>query len=722
MKLFTAKEIAEALNISKRNVSLRAKNEDWPFQLLAGLGGRVPHYLIEGLPVDVANAVETKFHPSSLAAKAKNKKTVESTVNEVEKSITSDARKSGLLDASYQDENAKRASTSLFILKLAQSFAAEMSSKVSAWNTFIGLYNNRELEINEAHYRIKPSLSYRTLLRWEKSYTKHGFQGLVTGYGKTKGKSIIETTPEMKRYSVALIHQFPHIKGQRLSELLKMEFEGKYSTPSPSTCRDWLRKWKDENKTTFLSLMDASGWQNKHMAAFGSRSAGVERINQLWEFDSTPADVMLTDGRYSIIGVIDVFTRRVKVVLKPTSNAEGIALLIRNTILDWGIPEVARTDNGADYCSAHIFAIWDALGIHNQITNPYSGWEKPFIERFFRTFSHGIAEMLSGYIGHNVSDREKKNARLTFAQRLIERREKGADRVALDVSISSTDFEKFINSWLNYHYDHTEHSELKCTPFEKFTQHQQTIKRLDNERLLDVLLAPVPSQKGFRTVGKEGISVEGVEYIHAELGAYIGERVHCRFNPDDIGKIYVFDPIKREFICEAFNPELVDNEITMTHAQEAKRIQRARLRNEREAIKQASKEFDVSDVAQKFLAYRESQTQGLKSFPKPSKQVSSGIINSISQAEPKKEGYSAERKDELAQRRDELNAIETIRNSGEPIYQNEHHKARHYTQLNIDGRLGPTEKAWLHQYRRDNRRSAQMLDKLFTSESKGNKR
>ena len=217
MKLFTAKEIAEALNIAKRNVSLRAKNEGWPFQLLAGLGGRVPHYLFEGLPEEVANAVEKKFHPSSLASKAKNKKTVESTISEVEKSITLDARKSGLLDASYQDENAKRASTSLFILKLAQSFAAEMSSKVSAWNTFIGLYNNRELEINEAHYRIKPSLSYRTLLRWEKSYTKHGFQGLVTGYGKTKGKSIIETTPEMKRYSVALIHQFPHIKGQRLS-------------------------------------------------------------------------------------------------------------------------------------------------------------------------------------------------------------------------------------------------------------------------------------------------------------------------------------------------------------------------------------------------------------------------------------------------------------------------------------------------------------------------
>ena len=111
--------------------------------------------------------------------------------------------------------------------------------------------------------------------------------------------------------------------------------------------------------------------------------------------------------------------------------------------------------------------------------------------------------MLSGYIGHNVSDREKINARLTFAQRLTERREKGADKVALDVSISSTDFEKFINSWLDYHYDHTEHSELKCTPFEQFTQHQQTIKRLDNERLLTFYLHRYPAKKDLEPLVKK---------------------------------------------------------------------------------------------------------------------------------------------------------------------------------------------------------------------------
>lgn len=716
MDFFTVKEIALALKVTPRWLRLRATKESWRARPQQKGESSVTRYEINNLPDDVKNALRSHYVVlNDIELRAKHAANFEKARASISTSITTTEE----LPENIPLNLDARTNTVITIIKLANSYADE-TGKVASWKAFINAYNSRELGIDEKHYQIKPKLSYRTLYRWDKAYREKGIAGLIPKYGKTKGTGIIDSCPEMLRYCVALIHEFPHIKGERLSEFLKMEFGGKYDIPASSTCRQWLKNWKEDNYSVFLSLIDASGWQNKHMAAFGSRSANVERINQLWEFDSTPADVMLTDGRYSIIGVIDVFTRRVKVVLKPTSNAEGIALLIRNTILDWGIPEIARTDNGADYCSAHIFAIWDALGIHNQITNPYSGWEKPFIERFFRTFSHGIAEMLSGYIGHNVSDREKISARLSFAQRLIERREKGADRVALDVSISSTDFEKFINSWIDHHYDHTEHSELGCTPFEKLTQHRQTIRRLDNERLLDVLLAPVPSQKGFRTVGKEGISVEGVDYIHAELGAYIGERVHCRFNPADIGKIYVFDPVKREFICEAFNPELVDKDITMSHAQEAKRIQRARLRNEREAIKQASKEFDVSDVAHKFLAYREAQTQRLTSFPKPSKQISSGIINSISQAEPKAEGYSAKRKDELAQRRDELNAIETIRNSGEPIYQNEHHKARHYTQLNIDGRLGPTEKAWLHEYRRDNRRSAQMLDKLFTpTESKG---
>ncbi|WP_413368608.1 Mu transposase C-terminal domain-containing protein [Alteromonas sp. AMM-1] len=706
---------------SKRTITLRANREEWSFVSLEGRGGLIPHYHADKLPSDIQlklretqgarDDIENRaFHAAEFYRDVETKRTQ----RDVE------LKRNSLLTAPLNLEGNKRASVTLAILKLAEASINENIGKTASWNSFVELYNKRELDFDDSTYQIKPHLSLRTLLRWEKAYSEKGVAGITPKYGKTKGKGIIDSCSEMSRFCVALIHEFPHVKGERLAEFLQMEFEGKYELPSPSTCRKWLKTWKQENHVTFMSLVDASGWQNKMMVAFGSRSAVVERINQLWEFDSTPSDVNCNNGRHSIIGVIDVFTRRVKVVLKPTSNAEGIALLIRNTILDWGIPEVAKTDNGKDYLSAHILAIWDALEIHNHITNPYSGWEKPFIERFFRTFSHGIAEMLSGYIGHNVSDREKLSARLSFAKRLIERREKGAENVAIDVSLSSDELEAFINSWIDNHYDHTYHSELGCTPFEKFSQHRQTIKRLDNERVLDMLLAPVPSQNGNRTVGKEGISVGGIDYIHAELGAFVGERVHCKHNPKDIGKIYVFNPVTGGFICEAFNPELAGNEITMQHAIEAKRIQKAKLREERDAIKRASKEYDVSNVAMKFLQYRESQNKGLTAFPKPSEQYTSSSTESIENGTQKTEGYTPEQKDELARRRDELNAIEAIRNGSGPTYKNEHEKARHYTQLKLDGLLGPTEKAWLHQYRRDNRRAAQMLDKLFNqTESKG---
>jgi hypothetical protein len=37
--------------------------------------------------------------------------------------------------------------------------------------------------------------------------------------------------------------------------------------------------------------------------AFGSASEGIVRLNQVWEFDDTPSDIVLADGqRYTVIG------------------------------------------------------------------------------------------------------------------------------------------------------------------------------------------------------------------------------------------------------------------------------------------------------------------------------------------------------------------------------------------------------------------------------------
>ncbi|WP_416305176.1 Mu transposase C-terminal domain-containing protein [Neptunicella sp. SCSIO 80796] len=722
METFVVKDIANALGITVRSVQIRAKKESWEHELRSGRGGKIPHYYTNSLPGDVQAALSITHSQSDSTdvsgieiGKGLAKK------DKLTQEISQSRKQQSLKQFAGLKGTAKlRAETAIGILKAAQLFQKRTElPKVKAWKLFCVHYNNGKANLDQLREH-KATISYATLARWEKQYNEEGITGLTGRYGKNKGNGLIDSSPEMLNYCQALIQEYPHIKGERLHELLQMRFDELFKIPSASTCRDWLRRWKQENQELFMSLVDPSGWQNSRMVAFGSKSEDITQINQLWEFDSTPADVMLLDGRYSIVGVIEVFTRRVKLVLKPTSNAEAIALLIRKAILDWGLPQVARTDNGSDYLSAHITSVWDALDIENDITNPYSGWEKPFIERFFRTFSHGMAELIQGYIGHNVAERQQISKRLTFEKQLLERKQKGAERVAINVSLTAEQFQSFIDQWVEHEYHHRKHRKLACTPFQKFTQHTQQIQRLDDERVLDVLLAPVPGQKGFRIVNKsEGIQVEGGSYIHPELGAYIGERVYCRWNPKDVGKIYVFHALHHHFICEAINPEIANNGLTVKEiAHQAKQIQRAKLKEQRKAFRKNVAKQNVGDVAQQYIDHKTQLNGGLNAFPKPSEQVSTNITQAAEQAlqasQPKQTGYTEQQLTQLEQRRKELELAESLANDT-PIFKNDHHKARYLTQRLLEhaSSVTPVEKAWLHAYRANNKASARMLDKLF---------
>ncbi|WP_299072788.1 Mu transposase C-terminal domain-containing protein [uncultured Paraglaciecola sp.] len=727
---YSAADISLVLGVSKRTVQIKAKKEGWPFTLVNANGGKTASYSIEDLPPEIAQKVNKYFAvkvipQTSAAIKGSAAGRHISEVEQNHKKVQLKVRQDSLKNlAGMQGEKLQRALSKVQIIEAVKEFQARTKlPKIKSVDEFCRLFNENVISLNEEVYSVCKSLSRATYLRWEKTYNTQGVTALAGNYGKAKGSGIIDSNLEIKEFCLALIQEYPHITGQRIHELLQAQFNSKYPIPSASTCRHWLKTWKNENSSLYMSMFDPSAYNNKRMTAFGSMSANIIRINQLWEFDSTPADTMLTDGRFSIVGVLDVFTRRVKLILKPTSNAEGIALLIREALIDWGKPEIARTDNGADYLSAHITTVWNSLDIINDITNPYSGWEKPFIERFFRTFSHGIAELVKGYIGHNVSDREKISARLTFAERLMEKREKGAQKVALDVQLSSTEFQAFIDQWVDSHYHHTEHSELGCTPFEKLTEQKQTISFIEDERILDVLLAPVPSQKGFRTISKEGISVDGGYYIHANLGEYVGERVFCRHNPNDIGKIYVFHALHGHFICEAINPEIADNDITIEHAQEARKLQRSKLAIQRKAFKSLAKTHDVSDAAQKYLDFRTEQTKGLTAFPKPSKDFTNDVISTAQDAlknKPTVPEYSQEQINVFEARRKELEIIEGI-NTTTSVYKNDHHKARCLTIQKRDASITNLDKAWLHKYRNANPNAAKMLDKSFSAQSTNQK-
>lgn len=728
----TAKQIAEVMSLTPQAIRDRARAESWEYIEQPGRGGQIRHYTFSQLPADIQLAV-AHLSQSGAAGKShgiylKNEEAIKQEISKKTK-----ANNVGKLNAAIDDENSV-ASARLAIINTAKRYIADNKlQKTKGLTQFCEQYKARNLELPDYVYEAQKSVSLNSIKRWMSRLKSEGVGSLANNYGNRKGTGVIDSNPELLAFAKAMLEEYPQINGEHLSDSIKATFGDTFPVPAGATCRTWLAKWKKENASLWLSIVDPDAWKNKYMVSFGKMDQGITHVNQLWEFDSTPADVMLTDGRFSIVGVIDVFTRRAKCILKPTSNADAIALLIRETVLDWGVCHTARTDNGADYMSSRITGIFDDLLIEHDITDPYSGDQKPFIERFFKTFSHSIAELCQGYIGHNVGERQRIRSRLSFEKRLIEKKQKGEDKVALNVELSSEQFQALINNWIDNTYHHKFHKSLKCTPFEQFTNHRHHINRLDDVRILDMLLAPVPKNRGQRTVTKsEGIWNDGIPYIAVELSGYVGQKVSCRYDPHDVGRIYVFHLTSKEFICEAVNPELVDQGITRQEiAIQSRKSQKNVMREERKQFRKGSKKQNVKDIAFKILEMNQTANGNVSALPQSSSQLESDEINAVKSAivsEEKaavKNPRTPEQIVSLEKVRKELEEEERIKvefaeAATASVFRNPMQKARWLTEQSLERTLSPMEKAWLHDFRRNNRRTAKMLD-AFLEESKEEK-
>jgi transposase InsO family protein len=373
---------------------------------------------------------------------------------------------------------------------------------------------------------------------------------------------------------------------------------GELQLPSLRSLERWMGQWRAKHKEVVAALSAPDHYKNKFMVAFGSQSEGVERINQRWEMDSTPADVMLLDGRYTVLGVIDVYTRRMRLIVSKSSKSVAVCALLRVTLLTWGVPEEVKTDNGSDYVSKHTRRALDGLGVTHKTCAPFSPWQKPHIERGLGTFARSLMELLPGFIGHNVSERKHIEERKSFADRLMTRGE------CVEVRMTAEAFQGFCDKWVNDLYHHDQHQGLgKRTPFEVAAAAQDTVRVINDERVLDVLLAEAPDRGGLRTVQKKGIKHDGAHFIAPELEAHVGRNVTVRFDAldHDLGRLYVFG--EEGFICVAECPERTGMDRREV-AIKAKAMQTARVQAERAALKKAAKKVGTDTVVEEILTTR----------------------------------------------------------------------------------------------------------------------
>ena len=319
--------------------------------------------------------------------------------------------------------------------------------------------------------------------------------------------------------------------------------------PALSTVREWIARWRDENARDLSAVTNPDRHRSRRKPAGGDADANIERLNQLWELDSTPADVMCADGkRHAIVAAIDVWSRRTKLLVVPSSRAIAIALLLRRCILEWGAPEFVRTDEGRDYTSRHVLGVLEGLELAHDPCLPYTPEAKPFIERFLGTITRDLFAFLPGFTGHDVAGAAAIRARKSFAARRGEE-----DVVTYGCTLTAEELQARCDAWCEAVYERRPHDGLGGdTPFARATSWAGPVRRVRDERALDALLA-APAGGGWRTVGKDGIRLNTVDYIAGPLGSIVGERVRVRHDPADLDRIHVY----REdgtFVCVAEDP------------------------------------------------------------------------------------------------------------------------------------------------------------------------
>lgn len=536
---YITRELSELLGIAPKNVIARAKRESWTSRPLSARGGG-NEWLLESMPEATRHTIATAI--ASRIAQGKSPAMPAPalfTVNTL---------------ARVPERKRERAAARALLVSMAREFgAASGTARTSAHEVFCHQYNQGVISVPDWARRLVPSVCRASLCNWEDAILKKGVASLAGRHGQhRKGKGVIDATPGMADYIVSEIIEFYEVSAASVMEALEARFEGQ-RLPDLRTLQRWMARYRADNEQVIKKIQNPDGWRSKYQSAAGSRSAGLTRANQLWEMDSSPTDVILADGaRYTLLGCIDVSTRRGMLHLARTSSAQGVCSLLRRALLAFGVPESIKMDNGSDYTSVQVTTVVHDLSIVPDWCKPFTPEEKPHIERFFRTFQHGFCVRLPGFIGHSVADRKAIESRRSFAERVSR---KSGENEAMELRYTPEQFQEICDAWCRDNYNERTHSELGMSPNDAAALAGGAVHSITDERALDILLMPLAGNGGKRTVSKKGLRVEGGTYNAARLGGLERAEVLVRRDEHDAGYVYVFD-LDGLFLCRAEDPAL----------------------------------------------------------------------------------------------------------------------------------------------------------------------
>lgn len=372
-----------------------------------------------------------------------------------------------------------------------------------------------------------------------------------------------------------------------------------------------------------------------------TNSTSAVGLNDRWQIDASPADVMLKGAaRHSVYLAVDIWSRRVKILVTASPRAVAVAALMRKCLLDWGVPTTVQTDQGSDFTAKATARLMTALQIDHDICDAFSPARKGNVERAIKTFQHDLP-MCPGYIGHNVAERKVIENRKAFSRRLGMPEEE-----LFGVDLDLVEFQAWCDTWAEKIYATRPHGGIKGqTPFLRATSWKGEVRKLSAPAALDVLLAPVAGKDGIRRVTKQGIKIGGEYYMTA--AAWPGDDVFVRMDPMDLGRAMVFAVDGETWLGEALCPELAG----LDPAEVTMRVKAAQKAHEKEALVDIRREMRAigpRDFMNAAIAQAEKRSAAVVAFERPTVPYSTPALEAAEEAaraaKPEASPYTAEQR------------------------------------------------------------------------------
>lgn len=390
--------------------------------------------------------------------------------------------------------------------------------------------------------------------------------------------------------------------------------------PPMRTLQRFMARIEEEQQALLASVRNPDRYRSKYRLALGTADADATYAHEVWEIDTTKADLMLQEGRKCVLGLIDRYSRRVRFEVVDSESAQSVRRFLINTIRAWGVmPARLKVDNGSGYVNATITTALELLGIVLDPCLPGHPYEKPHVERVFGTFQRDRTSLLGGFVGHNVAQ----------AQELRSRARGKTGRPIILPELSAAEFQGIMDGWLDGEYHVRTHSSLRMTPMQKWQASPAGARRAPDEGTLRLALSAFVANQ---VVGKRGITWKRGRYWAAGLSAWMGRTVMVRRDEDDLGALFIFDEDGR-YIDTAINHERAGMS-EQQFAMQARMAHERFMASQKESLREMRRKFDIDAARDKMLRDEAEAARRIVHLTRTADPASTPMIDSVAPQAP----------------------------------------------------------------------------------------